>query len=76
MKITTLTVDGRTVTHITLSRRNLLTLLSKLERPESLRTIVRGTVVVTAEEDEEHYGERVPGPMHPHEEAYIAARKG
>lgn len=64
---------------VTLSRRNLLALLSKLERnrqtPGSSRcTIVKpdGTVV-RAEEDEVHYAARRAGQMHPIEEKVIAA---
>lgn len=52
-----------------LSRRNLLTLLSKLDRVKagefSYCTIVKpdGTIV-TAQEDDEHYGSRTPGMIH------------
>lgn len=53
-----------------LSRRNLLTLLSKLDRvrngESSQCTIIKpnGTMI-TAEEDEVHYADRPPGEMHP-----------
>lgn len=58
---------------VVLSRRNLLTLLAKLDGfPEdSALTIIGGSfakgLVVKAEEDEEHYGVRPVGPgvMHP-----------
>jgi len=66
-------------TVVTLSERNLKTLLTKLQWPESARTIgsndvyVDGKMVwgetfdVVAESDEQHYGNRPapPGPMHP-----------
>ena len=55
---------------VTLSRRNLLTLLAKLEIPGSSRTIIKpdGTYVI-AEPDELHYQGRVPpGPMTPETE--------
>jgi hypothetical protein len=58
--------------HITLSRRNLETLLSKIDRPESARTIGRqtdkGAVWVTSEPDEYHYQGREPGIVHPLDE--------
>ena len=66
---------------IYLSRRNLLTLLSKLDRAkkgeETFCTIIKqnspnskcpqnlDVCVVTAVEDEEYYKDRKPGPMHP-----------
>lgn len=61
------TVRGNHV-HVTLSRRNLRSLLLKLDEKGSLRTIVRSCdddimVSITAEEDTDHYGERVPGVM-------------
>lgn len=69
----------------TLSRRNLLTLLHKLDMPGSARTItnryiyadgilVDGICVIKAEDDFEHYGERSEGPgaMHPDSEEFIA----
>ncbi len=51
---------------IYLSRRNLLALLAKLDdHPQgSSRSICLGDLVVTAEEDAEHYRERSPGRMH------------
>lgn len=72
-------IDGATA-RVTLSRRNLLTLLAKLDgHPgESKRTIYRTndegeTLVVTAEEDDAHYGARGygPGAMHPETEKEI-----
>ena len=57
---------------VTLSRRNLLTLLAKLDIAHSQRTIsMEGsvTLVVRAELDEHHYSIRPPpGEMHPETE--------
>ena len=59
---------------IVLSRRNLLTLLHKLEKPGSARTLVKpdGTIV-SVETDEEHYGNRpyAPGPATDDTEMFI-----
>lgn len=65
-------VNGSYVT-VTLSRRNLRSLLHKLDRNEgegveAIRTLMRVTendliLVVIAEEDADHYGERPPGDM-------------
>lgn len=53
------------VTYVTLSRRNLQTLLNKLDDPESKRTLVKdgdgSRLVVTAEEDDVHYKDRPEG---------------
>lgn len=64
--------------HVTLSERNLKTLLLKLGVEGSARTLVREgdggreiRVVVTAESDEVHYQDRRPGPVHPREEAKL-----
>ena len=64
---------------VTLSRRNLLTLLAKLDGypTNSACTIFREceggeTLHVTAEEDAVHYAEREPGEMHPVTETQIA----
>jgi hypothetical protein len=59
---------------VVLSRRNLLTLLAKLDIPGSHCTIVKpdGTVVV-AEPDEVHYANRPnPGIMSEETEARVA----
>lgn len=69
----------------TLSRRNLLTLLHKLDMPGSARTItnryiyvdgvlVNAICVIKCENDFEHYGERgeAPGTMHIDSEEFIA----
>lgn len=69
-------VDDYGTIRVTLSRRNLQTLLYKLDVPESRCTIVRATegghyLEVKAEENDVHYGERTPGEMHPREEAQL-----
>lgn len=67
-----------------LSRRNLLTLLSKLDRQQAGEatacTIIKNddkhpkypqsakSIIVTAVEDEEYYTNRQPGPVHPSDE--------
>ena len=66
---------------VTLSRRNLLTLLAKLDEPTSMRTLYRkfhdssSFLVVQAEEDEEHYKDRTPGPVSEITEAVIEKLK-
>jgi len=62
---------------IFLTRRNLTTLLNKLDRPESHKTIIKrdnlhpkypqtmSECIVTAVEDEEYYTDREPGPINP-----------
>lgn len=69
---------GQTI-HVFLSQRNLLALLAKLDGlpADSERTIAldteAGTLLVTAEPDHQHYGDRPPpGPMHPATEEGIA----
>lgn len=52
-----------TVLVVELTRRNLEVLLAKLDDPDSMRTIERGGVEVTAVENEEHYTDREPGSM-------------
>jgi len=69
------------VCEVTLSRRNLLALLQKLEMSGSARTLVSDDcpagleLVVRAEDDDEHYRRRdlPPGPMHPRTESFIRA---
>lgn len=48
-----------------LSRRNLETLLEKLDDPNSARTLISpgGEIAVRAVEDSEHYKTRPPGPV-------------
>lgn len=54
---------------IVLSRRNLQALLAKLDQPDSARTLLGGAdargVIVRAEDDDEHYADRDPGPVSP-----------
>ena len=62
----------RTV-EVRLSRRNLKTLLLKLDEPSSVNTLIRHVegglfLIVIGEDDDTHYGDREPGPMHPREE--------
>lgn len=67
------------IIRVTLSRRNLRTLLLKLDEPDSIKTLWRqqgGTLpdlLVSAESDEEHYTEDRPaaGLMHPREESRL-----
>ena len=64
---------GDYATVITLSRRNLKTLLLKLDEPDSFKSIFRDTAeggrfYIKAEDDEVHYEDRTPGIMHPREE--------
>lgn len=68
---------------IVLSKRNLLTLLSKVDDPSSRKTLLAGrggvngvgdqTLIVKCETDEVHYAQRRPaGPMSESTEAFIA----
>lgn len=75
-----------------LSRRNLLTLLSKLNRkakgePTACTLLKQDNkhpvypqtmskIMITALEDEEYYKDREPGPVNPIDEAAIASLKG
>lgn len=77
---------------VTLSRRNLQSLLAKLDgAPEgSARTLVKvysparvtavngheQALIVYAEEDASHYQTDVPGPMHPDTERVLLALRG
>jgi hypothetical protein len=67
---------------ITLSRRNLLSLLHKLDMPGSHRTLEKvergkaAVLVVHAEDDAEHYGDRPAGPMHELTEAFVRDHTG
>lgn len=76
---------------IYLSRRNLLTLLAKLDAQAegefTACTIVKNdnqhpiypqtmkSIMVTAVEDNEYYTDRQPGEMHPREEATLKGQK-
>lgn len=58
---------------VRLSRRNLLTLLSKLDRKrageDTYCAILKGDgTLIVAQEDSPHYGERSPGVVHPLDE--------
>lgn len=68
------TISGTSI-HVYLSRRNLMALVTKLDWAESMRTIgMEGdgaSLWVTSEDDETHYGDRVPGQMHPFTEAQL-----
>jgi hypothetical protein len=69
---------------VKLSRRNLLSLLHKLEMPGSRRTIVKqldparsplagpGEIAVVVITDEECYADRDPGEMHPDTEQFVS----
>ena len=70
----------RTEIVVALSRRNLLTLLAKLDGhpPQSACAIAQAGIdgpalLVTAEDNEKHYGSRAapPGPMHAETEAWL-----
>lgn len=63
-------VEGQT---IVLSRRNLQVLLAKLDGhpADSACTIYKDGFYVKAEEDADHYGDRLPGEMHPETEARL-----
>lgn len=61
---------------VTFSRRNILALLHKLDMKGSARRLEKlvdeGLLVVTVEEDEEHYSGQPAGPMHPETEKFIS----
>lgn len=75
---------------VILSRRNLLSLLAKLDIAGSFRTILNNDcwldgertedvfLVLHAEEDEPHYSRRAdpPGPMTPETEKFVRAHGG
>ena len=70
--------DGA-VAVVTLSRRNLMALLHKLEMPGSARTLMTDydcpegwSLIVRSESTEDHYASRVePGPVHPASETFM-----
>lgn len=72
--------SGRRVVTLVLSERNLLAMLAKVNDSESARTIQRfsddGSMlfVVRAEPNDQHYGDRVPGEMHPRTERKLERR--
>lgn len=59
------------VVKVTLSKRNLESLLSKVDRPESTKMLhrIHGLdrvhLYVAVEDDATHYADREPGPVHP-----------
>lgn len=70
---------------VTLSRRNILALLHKLDWEGSERTIEkvcsghggeRMILTLVAEEDDEHYGDDEPGVMHTATESFIQSYGG
>ena len=65
---------------VTLSRRNLLALLHKLDWEDSERTIAKSQdgilVTLVVEEDDEHYGDGEFGIMHPETERFIGSYGG
>lgn len=69
---------------ITLSRRNILALLHKLDWEDSERTLEkicdngkgRKLITLVAEEDDDHYGDDIPGEMHPKTENFIKSYGG
>lgn len=64
--------DEEIVVGVVLSKRNLLTLLTKLTLPGSACTIYKDGIYVSAEADDVHYQGREPGPMIPATERQIA----
>jgi len=68
-------IDDYGTVRVTVSRRNLRTLLAKLDEPTSQRTLVRRTedhfLFITAEDDDVHYSGREAGEVHPREEAKL-----
>jgi hypothetical protein len=87
-RLDVVTTPERTDVVVTLSRRNLLSLLHKLEMRGSRRTIANNDayvdgvaaagllLVLQAEDDESHYGARIapPGPVHPATQRFIDTR--
>jgi len=61
-------LGGRFAHIVTLSKRNLIALLSKINDKDSHRTLLREVangeiLVVKIEDDVNHYGDRTPGSM-------------
>lgn len=56
-------IDRQGLPVVELTRRNLETLLMKLDDPDSARTLIDGenNIAVRAVEDDEHYTQRSPG---------------
>jgi hypothetical protein len=84
--------DGERRVEVTLSRRNLLALLQKVDMPDSARQIENTdcfedgvqtplpptTLVLRCEDDDEHYAKRELGPgiMHPDTEQFVQKHGG
>ena len=70
---------------VKLSERNLLAMLHKLVMPGSRREIIKWSedqpglpseqVAIHVATDEEVYGDRLPGEMHPDTELFVAAMR-
>lgn len=74
-------LQGAAEIKVTLSRRNLLALLHKLDWEGSERTIQKltddgTTLTVIAENNDEHYGDSVAGTMHDETEQFIESYGG
>jgi hypothetical protein len=80
---------GDGVLLVTLSKRNLLALLQRVDDPFAMRLLTGGyvyrdreltdgiTLIVGCQPDEEHYADReAPGRMKPSTEAFIARLDG
>ena len=71
-------LDNGTIV-VELSERNLLTLLAKLNQPDSFCTLYKdcadGRLVVQSVPDKQHYGDRKPGPVHPLSEEAVRKYK-
>lgn len=65
MKLVKIEYDSGPVLLLELTRRNLETLLAKLDDPHSVRTLVcgDGSWIVRAVENEMHYSDRPPGAV-------------
>ena len=62
--------------HICLSKSNVLALLHKVDNPDSAKTLIKNcgddTLIVSVEDDDQHYANGIRGEMHPETEAFIA----
>ncbi len=70
-------VGNATLIKVQLSKRNLETLLHKIDEPDSERTITRrlnngNMLIVSSEDNDTHYKDRPAGAMHPREEERIS----
>lgn len=73
MKIIAKTESG---IHIRLSKTNVLALLHKVDNPDSNKTLIKDcggdTLIVSVEDDDQHYVNGIRGEMSPETEAFIA----